>query len=169
VIASDQHLVLVGMMGSGKSTVARIAAERLGRPLLDTDSEIEARDGRSVREIFAVDGEAAFRVIEAEVLAEALTRAEPAVIAAAGGVVLRAENRAVLNAARARIVWLAATPATLFERVRNGVHRPLLDDDPEGTLQRMYEHREPLYREVADLIVCVDDRSVSDVVEAVLR
>ena len=90
--------------------------------------------------------------------------------AGAGGCVMAEENRALLRDARARVVWLCAAPATtLLERVRNGTHRPLLDDDPEGTLQRMFTQREAMYRDVADAIVLVDHRSVSEVVEAVLR
>ena len=169
MIAADQHLVLVGMMGVGKSTVARIVAERLSRSVVDSDSVIETRTGRTVREIFSADGEAAFRALESDVLLEALADPVPTVIAAAGGVVLSATNRAALNAANARVVWLSADPATLVERVRGGGHRPLLDDDPAATLQRMFEQREPLYREVADMIVRVDDRSAVDVAEAVLR
>jgi shikimate kinase len=103
------------------------------------------------------------------VLLEALAEPEPLVIAAAGGVVLAEENREALKHAKARVVWLCAQPATLLERVRSGGHRPLLDDDPAGVLQRMHEAREPLYREVADAIVSVDNRSLNDVVEAVLR
>jgi shikimate kinase len=163
------HLVLVGMMGAGKSTVGRLVAERLGRPLIDSDAVIEARTGRTVREIFAEDGEEAFRSLETAALLEALASDEPAVIAAAGGVVLREENRTALRQAEARVVWLMADPELLLERVRSGMHRPLLDDDAEGTLQRMWAEREALYREVADAIVSVDQRSVSEVVEAVLR
>jgi shikimate kinase len=166
------HLVLVGMMGSGKSTVGRTVAARLGRPLYDSDEMIEARTGRTVREIFRDEGEEAFRTLETEVLVEALAAPEPSVIAAAGGAVLRAENRAALAAADARVVWLRADPAVLVERVRSGGHRPLLDDDPAATLRRMLTEREALYREVADAVVRVDDRTVGevvDVVEAVLR
>jgi shikimate kinase len=169
VIAPDQHLVLVGLMGSGKSTVARMLAERLHRPVLDSDDMIERRTGRTVREIFASDGEAAFRSIETEVLREALATESPCIVAAAGGVVLSEANRTMLRESGARVVWLCADPATLVDRVRGAGHRPLLDADPEGTLRRMFETREHLYREVADAIVLVDGRSAVDVAEAVLR
>ena len=169
MIRADQHLVLVGMMGVGKTTVARVVADRLGRKVVDSDVVIESRHGRTVREMFAADGEAAFRVLESEVLLEALATAEPLVIAGAGGVVLSAVNRKALKTSGARVVWLCADPATLAQRVRGGAHRPLLDEDSAGTLQRMFHDREALYREVADAIVLVDNRSVSDVVEAVLR
>jgi shikimate kinase len=166
---TSEHLVLIGMMGSGKSTIARIVGERLGRPVLDSDHLIEERTGRTVREIFATDGESVFRGLETEVLREALSSATPSVIAAAGGVVLSEENRRLLTDAAARVVWLCADPSTLVERVKGGGHRPLLDADPAGTLQRMFVERESLYREVADAIVLVDHRSVGEVVEAVLR
>ena len=164
-----RHLVLVGMMGAGKTTIGRALAARLGRDLLDSDFMIEAREGRTVREIFGTDGEEAFRALETEVLVESLARPEPAVIACAGGVVLRPENRAALRSGDARVVWLRADPDLLVERVKTGSHRPLLDDDPARVLHEMYERREPLYREVADAIVTVDNRSIGDVVEAVLR
>lgn len=168
-IADDEHVVLVGMMGVGKSTIGRVLAERLSRPLIDSDEVIERRTGRTVREIFNDDGEAAFRALEAEALTGALDDPTPSIIAAAGGVVLSHANRAALKSARARVVWLRAEPALLAERVRHGGHRPLLDDDPLGTLQRMHDEREPLYREVADVVVSVDGRSLHEVVEAVLR
>jgi len=166
---TDRHLVLIGMMGAGKTTVGRVIAARLGRPLLDSDEMIEAREGRTVREIFNTDGEHAFRAIETEVLAEALDNPKKAIIAAAGGVVLRPENRELLRRSGARIVWLRADPAVLAERVKSGGHRPLLDHDPRGTLQKMYDDRAALYRDVADAIVSVDNRTVNEVAEAVLR
>jgi shikimate kinase len=163
------HLVLVGMMGVGKSTVGRMVAAELDRPLRDSDEMIEERTGRTVREIWSTDGEPAFRALETEMLIEALGEPEPSVIAAAGGVVLSDRNRAALKDADARVVWLLADVDVLLDRVRNGMHRPLLDDDPEGTLRRMYEDRAPLYQEVADAIVSVDHRTPSDVAKAVLR
>jgi len=169
VIPDNQHLVLIGMMGVGKTTVSRIVGERLGRRVIDTDHVIEARTGRTVREIFADDGEQAFRALESEALLEALTEQEPVVLAAAGGIVLSEQNRTALRDSPSKVVWLCADPATLVERVRSGGHRPLLDDDPEGTLRKMFEERSPLYRQVADAFVLVDGRSVNDVVEAVLR
>jgi shikimate kinase len=168
-VAATEHLVLIGMMGAGKTTVARLAAQRLGRRVLDSDAEIEAAQGRTVREIFQADGEAAFRSLETQVLLAALAEPEPLVIAAAGGVVLSPTNRLALREAPARVVWLSARPETLVARISSIGHRPLLDDDPSGTLHRMFIEREPLYREVADAIVSVDGRSVDDVVEAVLR
>ena len=168
-LRADEHLVLIGMMGTGKTTVGQIVAERLHRPFLDSDEEIEARTGHTVREIFEQHGEAAFRTLETEVLEEALAAPERAVIAAAGGVVLSERNRRALQQAAARVVWLCADPASLVERVQRGGHRPLLDGDPAGTLQRMWDERHELYRSVADVVVAVDGRSVDDIVEEVLR
>jgi shikimate kinase len=167
--AADEHLVFVGLMGTGKSTVARLAAERLHRPFVDSDDLVESRAGRTVREIWRCAGEAAFRRLEAEALAEVLQQAEPVVIAAAGGVVLSAENRAALIAARARVVWLHAPVATLVQRVGHGGHRPLLDDDPQGALGAMAAEREALYREVADISLSTEGRTPHDVVEAALQ
>ena len=164
-----RHVVLVGMMGAGKSSVGRALAAELGRPLYDSDDMIEQRVGRSVREIWQTDGEATFRALETETLVEALHADEPAVIAAAGGIVLAEANRRALVDSDAYVVWLVAGVDLLLERVRNGMHRPLLDDDPEGMLRRMHGEREALYQEVADGIVSVDHRSVNDVTKAVLR
>lgn len=165
----NRHVVLVGMMGAGKSSVGRALAGRLQRPLFDSDEMIEARTGRTVREIWVADGEPAYRVMEAEVLGEALASTEPSVIAAAGGVVLSEVNRGALVASDAHVVWLLADVDVLLRRVAAGGHRPLLDDDPEGTLRTMFAEREALYREVSDVIVSVDNRTVNDVASAVMR
>lgn len=163
-----RHLVLVGMMGAGKTTVGRQVAARLQRPFFDSDEAIEARTGRTVAQIFATDGEPAFRALETEVLAEMLDDPEPAVIAAAGGVVLDAGNRERLRAPSVQVVWLRADPAELARRVAGSTHRPLIDHDPEATLVRLAAERDPLYREVAAMVVDVGGVAVSEVVEQVL-
>lgn len=166
-MADRSHLVLVGMMGSGKTTVGRRVAARLGRRLRDSDAEVEARTGRTVREIFETDGEPAFRAEEARALAEALDDPEPAVVAAAGGVVLDPANRDRLRAG-GTVVWLEASPEDLARRVGSRNHRPLLGDDPLVALRRLDGERRALYEEVADHVVPVGRRPVEDVVADVL-
>jgi shikimate kinase len=156
------------MMGSGKSTIGmRVAAAR-HRPFLDSDQMIEAREGRTVREIWLAEGEPAYRVMESEVLREALAAPEPVVVAAAGGVVLREENRRLLERSDVLTVRLHADPELLVTRVRSQDHRPLIDDDPLATLRRLSAEREPLYREVADVSVDVGGVSVEDLTDQVL-
>jgi shikimate kinase len=157
------------MMGVGKSTVGRALASELGRPIFDSDEMIEERTGRTVREIWITDGEPAFRALETEVLLDALASPEPSGIAAAGGVVLSEANRQALRGPDVHVVWLCCEVDVLVDRVRSGGHRPLLDDDPEAALRRLHDERAPLYQEVADAIVSVDNRSVGDVTRAVLR
>lgn len=165
-------MVLVGMMGSGKTTVGRRLAERWGVPFLDSDEQVEARTGRTVAEIFRDDGEAAFRTLEAEALTEALAARPVGVVAAAGGVVLAEGNRSTLVDG-ATVVWLRADPAVLAARIAaaDDDHRPLLDDDPAVVLRRLDAERRELYAEVADVVVDVDHRTptqVAGMVEAAL-
>jgi shikimate kinase len=162
-----RHVVLVGMMASGKSTVGRLVADRLGRPLVDSDGLVERRTGRTVREIFETDGEPGFRQLEAAALADALSSPEPAVIAAGGGVVLAAENRASLTTGDTLVVWLRAVPGVLAARVAGG-ERPLLDADAEGALRQLSADREPLYAEVADVVVDAG-RPLGEVADAVVE
>jgi shikimate kinase len=162
------HIVLVGLMGTGKTTVGRRVAAATHRPFLDSDELIETATGRTVRDIWRAEGEAAFRVLETAELRCALASEEPSVIAAAGGVVLAPANREALRAADATVVWLTADPSTLVARARRGGHRPLLDDDPEGTLATMAAERADLYREIADVVIDVGSRRVDEVVAEVL-
>jgi shikimate kinase len=164
---SAEHVVLVGMMGAGKTTVGRILSERLGRPFLDSDQVIEARTGRTVAQIFEADGEPAFRVLESAALAEALSDATLSVIAAAGGVVLDPDNRRRMRE-RAWVVWLRADPTVLAGRVGSSDHRPLLEDDPDAALRRLYGERLPLYAEVAEEVVDVDTVSPEEAAEKIL-
>jgi shikimate kinase len=167
--AGGRHVVLVGLMGTGKTSVGRRVAQCLGRPFLDSDAQVEARTGRTVREIFESDGEAVFRELEARALADALGRCDPSVIAAAGGVVLDPANRERLRTS-ATAVWLRAEPSLLASRIAAGDHRPLLDDDPRQMLARMHEQRGALYDEVAGgRVVDVGSSSIEEAVDAVLE
>ncbi|QYG93104.1 AAA family ATPase [Iamia sp. SCSIO 61187] len=149
-------IVLVGMPGAGKSSVGRRLAKRLGRPFVDADDELVRRSGRSVRDWFAAEGEAAFRAAEADLLADLLSAPGPAVVAAGGGAVLAPGTRDLLRD-RALVVWLRAGVPYLASRVaQKPGHRPLLDDDPVAALTRLAEARTPLYEEVAALTVDVE-------------
>ena len=154
-------------MGAGKSTVGRRLARRLGWSLLDSDEMVVASTGRTIPEIFAADGEAAFRAEESRMLAEAAGSDEPAVVSVAGGAVLDPGNRRVMAAA-GPVVWLRADVATLARRVGDGRGRPLLDGDPAAALRRLDAERRPLYAEVADIVVDVDDLTADEVVERIV-
>lgn len=149
-------VVLVGLMGSGKTTVGRRLAARLDRPFVDADDELLRRTGRTVREWFAEDGEDGFRRAEADLFADLLSAPGPAVIAAGGGAVVTASTRALLTD-RALVVWLRAGVPFLVARARRKAHRPLLDDDPATVLARLAAERGPLYAEVADVVVDVEE------------
>jgi shikimate kinase len=163
-----EHLALVGLMGSGKSSVGRLLAERLGRTLIDTDEQVEAATGTTIGELFSTRGEAAFRRYELDTLQRSLARAEPVVIATGGGVVTTSEARRAL-ALDATVVWLRASPEALAGRLHGDTTRPLLGDrDPVEVLSELHEHRAPLYEEVADVIVDVDHDEPSRVADRVL-
>ncbi len=157
------------MMGAGKSTVGRIVAERLGKPFVDTDEEVERVSGATVAAVFALHGEAEFRRRESQVLAEVLAGA-PGVVAVGGGAVLDPANRAAMHRA-GTVLWLRARPATLARRVGRGQDRPLLageEGGPGAAVARIDAERRPLYAEVADEVLDVDDLDADAVAERVL-
>lgn len=149
------HVVLVGMMGVGKTTVGKRVAKLLGRTFVDADAELVRRSGRTVAEWFAGEGEAGFRDAECDVLADLLEADDPHVVAAGGGAVVDARNRDRLRGSDVFVVWLRAEPAFLAHRVARKAHRPLIADDPVSTLTRLATVREPWYAEVADAVIDV--------------
>ena len=162
------HVLLVGMMGSGKSTVGRIVADRMRRPFRDSDAEVEKRTGTTVPAIFAARGEPAYRAEERAALSAALTSPVPAVIAVGGGAVVDPESRRRLGRAGV-VVWLDAPPHVLASRLGAGKGRPLLVSDPAGTLRRLDARRRPVYRALSDLRVQVGERRPAVLAEEVAR
>ncbi len=162
------RLVLIGMMGAGKTTVGRMVAAQLGWRYLDSDEQVMTATGRTVAELFAEQGEAAFRAEEARVLAEALSGRDPVVVAAAGGVVLAQANRTLL-ARSGTVVWLRADPSTLAQRVGSGDHRPLLGEDAPTALVALDAVRRPFYADLATVVVDVDELSAGEVAEQVMQ
>ena len=157
---SAGNIFLVGLMGAGKTSVGRLLARRLGKTFFDSDQEIERATGVRSPVIFEIEGEAGFRAREARMLAELVARSE-VVLATGGGAVLARENRALLKA-HGTVVYLRASAHDLWQRTRHDRNRPLLQTgNPMATLVRLYEERDPLYCEVADLVVDTGSQSLS--------
>jgi shikimate kinase len=161
------NVVLVGLMGSGKSTIGALLATATGRTLIDTDAVISAMTGKAVRQLWEEGGEESYRQMESQVVLDALGSTVPCVIAAPGGVVLDAVVRAAL--VDAFVVWLRTDPATLAGRVRPGDHRPLLSDRPFEVLSAMALNRSHLYTDVADVTIDTDHVDPESVATAVLQ
>ena len=154
-------------MGAGKTTVGRLLAKKLGRRFLDSDHEIEARCGVSIPVIFEMEGESGFRKRESQVIDE-LTQQTDLVLATGGGAVLAPENRQHLHE-RGFVIYLRANPHELWMRTRNDKGRPLLNNqDPRGTLEKLYEVRDPLYRETAHLVIDTGKPSVAQLVNTLM-
>ena len=164
---SIQNLALIGFMGTGKSCAGRLAAELMHFTFLDTDHVIEARAGKSVGDIFAQEGEPAFREWERRIVEE-LTRRNKTVIATGGGLPANPANLASLKT-HALVVCLWASPETIWERVRAHDHRPLLNDtDPLARIRELLAVREPCYRQ-ADVLVNTEMRSLREVAQHVIH
>jgi shikimate kinase len=161
------NLVLIGFMGTGKSCVGRLAAAQLRYEFVDTDELIEKRAGQSITEIFARQGEAAFREIEREVVAE-IAGWRRRVIATGGGLGADEPNLASLKQ-HALVVCLWAAPEAIWQRVRHQTHRPLLQEpDPLGRIRSLLEARAPFYKQ-ADVLVNTGMRSLKEVTAQVLH
>jgi shikimate kinase len=161
-------LALVGLPGSGKSTVGRQLARRLDLPFIDADQVIEQRLGCSIREFFEREGEERFRDLETEVLDE-ITRQHPGVLSTGGGVVLRPRNREILRE-RTQVFYLRTSPQEIYRRLRHDKVRPLLQvADPLERLRDLFEQRDPLYSQVAHHTIESPKPNISGLVNSILR
>ena len=164
----SQTIALVGMPGSGKSTIGRGLAQRLRLSFVDSDKRIEERIGGTIRDFFEREGEAAFRELEHAVLAEILRDPQPLVLATGGGSVLRDDNRQLLRT-HACVLYLRSSPEELYRRLRRDTRRPLLQvDDPQAKLRELYATRDPLYRDCARFTVDTGRPSVATLVSMVV-
>jgi shikimate kinase len=163
-----QNIFLVGPMGAGKSTVGRQLAQSLGFELKDSDQEIQRRTGVDIPTIFEFEGEEGFRNRERQVIDE-LTQGEGIVLATGGGCILHADNRRDL-AARGLVIYLECSPEQQYSRTARDRNRPLLQtDDPLKRLRELMEERDPLYRQVADMVVSTEKRGTGAVVKEIRR
>jgi shikimate kinase len=176
-VVSGEHLILIGLMGVGKSTVGRRCARRLARPFVDTDEVVEALAGMPVPALFATQGESTFRALETQAVADACASPVPAVIACGGGAVVDPINRRAIQSA-GTVVWLQAPADVLSTRVGTGDGRPLLVDAAgaprsrthvAATLERLALLRESAYAAAADFVVDTVGRSADEVTNEVLR
>jgi shikimate kinase len=164
----SRSIVLIGMMGAGKSSVGRFLQKRTGLPRFDLDELIAARAGMAIGAIFAVKGEEWFRDLESTVLKE-MPRETPAIVVTGGGIVLRPHNRAALKGL-GTVVWLEADEAVLLERSSRRGNRPLLQTgNPAETLVGLLEKRRPLYTAAADLRVDTTHRTHKEVTDIILE
>jgi len=161
------RIFLIGPMGAGKTTIGRRLAQVLDREFLDSDHEIEQRAGASIPLIFELESEAGFRAREKAVIAE-LTQHPGIVLATGGGAVLDPDNRRCL-AGRGFVVYLYASVDEQLQRTRHDTQRPLLQTaDPRARLASLLEQRDPLYREIADLVVSSDGQLLRTIVQQIL-
>jgi shikimate kinase len=158
--ARATNIFLVGLMGAGKTSVGKLLARRLGKTFIDADYEIERATGVRIPLIFEIEGESGFRSRESKLLAELATRSQ-IVLATGGGAVLLEQNRRLLSDC-GTVVYLRATPQDLWHRTRHDRNRPLLHTaNPLAKLNELFAERDPLYREVAHLVVDTGNQSLS--------
>ena len=168
-VLGASNTILEGFMGSGKTTVSEILSDKLDLELLDTDQAIEEAEGRSINEIFAADGEAAFRSMETDlvnmVVSEHLNQM---VVSLGGGLPLREENRQLLKKA-GKIVYLRTRPETVYERLKGDDTRPLLKtEDPQKRIRELLEERSEKYETLADIIIDTDGKDASDIANEII-
>lgn len=153
------NIFLVGLMGAGKTTIGKLLAKRLKKTFIDCDHELEHRTGVKIPLIFELEGEAGFRDREAALIKE-LTQRPEIILATGGGAVLRKENREAL-AQNGTVIYLNAKVEDLWLRTQHDKNRPLLQTaDPKGKLSELFAQRDPLYREIADIVITSGQQNV---------
>ena len=163
-------IVLVGLMGSGKTTVGKRIAQELGFPFVDSDDVVASVAGKSVREIFSQDGEAVFRQCESDAIQSVLVgRQSSVVLATGGGAVISSENRSLISEQASNVVWLDASVEDLVVRTKQSAARPLLDGDAAATLQSLSNQRSAWYEEVATVRIDTRGKTVAKVCSAVME
>ena len=162
------NIFLVGLMGAGKTTIGKLLAKRLKKTFIDCDHELEHRTGVKIPLIFELEGEAGFREREAALIKE-LTQRQDLVLATGGGVVLRKDNRDAL-AQNGTVIYLNAKVEDLWLRTQHDKNRPLLQTvDPQAKLYELFAQRDPLYREIADIVITSGQQNVQHAAREVER
>jgi len=162
------RVILIGPMGSGKTTIGQLVAERLNIPFRDTDHMIEERSGRTVSDIFLEDGEEAFRVLEKGVLRDELL-SDGTVLALGGGAPISIDAQSALRAIASPVIYLDISLATVAPRIGFNRDRPLLLHNPRGQWQTLMEARRPIYESIADTVIDVNTKTEIDIVDEILE
>lgn len=164
-----KNIVLIGFMGSGKSTVGIGLSYKLQRTLTDTDKMIEKQEGKSISEIFAQEGEPYFRERETELLKRLKQEKTRQIFSVGGGTPLRKENRKLLRELGV-VVYLKVSPETVYERLKGDATRPLLQgDNPMERIRALLYEREDIYKEAADIVIVTDDKKPAQIVDAIVE
>ena len=162
------RVILIGPMGSGKTTIGQLLAAKLNVPFRDTDHVIEEKSGRSVADIFLEDGEDEFRALEKRVLRDELL-SDDTVLALGGGAPISIDAQSALRAIASPVVYLDISLATVAQRIGFNRDRPLLLHNPRGQWQTLMEARRPIYESIADTVVDVNDKSEPEIVALILE
>lgn len=162
-----RNIILIGFMGCGKTTVGLRLSYRLRRSVIDTDKEIEKEEKRTISDIFATDGEAYFRDRETACLQRLVENTNNQILSVGGGLPLREENRRLLHEL-GQVFYLRAKGETIYERLKDDTTRPLLQgDDPLTKIWTLLNERDPYYREAADVVIAVDGKSFSEIIDEI--
>ena len=163
-------IILVGMMGAGKTTIGKLLSNKLGYDFIDLDKIIEEKSGVKINTIFEIEGESGFRDRELQVLSDSLENDNKVIISTGGGIVTHEKSRAQLIKHKALIIYLKANLQTLCNRLKNDNSRPILNvDDKEQVIERILEEREPYYQDLADMDVNTSNMKSIDVVKLIIK